>query len=139
MSCLEAGAPTAPGGHCFHQKMITARSFQIVTGESLPGARAQSLVRGPCAQWAGAPRPRCPCCHPGRPVAEAEAPRLSSCWRTGCLSWWASGLSPGPGPQQTPSWATPHLWGGRVLQTGLWDRRAQPTENPTCREKSQVE
>ena len=46
MSCLEAGALTAPGGHCFHQKMITALSFQVVTGESLRGASTRSLVRG---------------------------------------------------------------------------------------------
>jgi len=37
------------------------------------------LGQGACAQWTGAPHPRCPCCHPGRPAAEAEAPRLSSC------------------------------------------------------------
>lgn len=56
----------------------------------------------------------------------------------------AGELAARPGGQACPlglvasrlqSWATPHLWGGRVLQTGLRDRRSQPTESPTCRER----
>ena len=47
-------------------------------GEPVWGQRTV-LGQGACAQWTGAPHPRCPCCHPGRPAAEAEAPRLSFC------------------------------------------------------------
>lgn len=89
----------APGGHCFHQKTSRLSASGPSRGVGLGGARAQSLVSGPSGQD---PCPRCPhrrCL--GRPVAEAKAPRLASCWRTGRPSWW-TGLSPGPGRQQTP-------------------------------------
>lgn len=47
--------PVAPGGHCFHQKVITALSFQVVTRDSLHGASAQSLARGPALGGQGPP------------------------------------------------------------------------------------
>lgn len=121
MSCLEAGAPrVAPGGHCFHQKVITALSFQVVTLDSLHvWGQCAVLGQGPCARGQG-PGPRH---HPGGPVAEAEAPRLGSCWMTGCLPW-GRVPCPRPGPQQTPLWATPLSLGRMCPPTDLTEGTA---------------
>ena len=132
MSCLEAQeSPMALGGHCFHQKTIKAVSFWAVTGGG--AGWGQSTVLG---QWALGPVDRTP----------APAARGGQLLRLKPQGWPRAGeLAARPGGRvacplglvdsRLQSWATPHLWGGRVLQTGLRDRRAQPMESPTCRER----
>lgn len=129
MSCLEAGVPHGPG-----------RSLLPPENDQGGGAGwGQSTVLG---QWGHVPSGQDPPA-PAAPTAAAQGgqllrPKPQGWPRAGELATRPGGqvaCPPGLVASRLPSWATPHLWGGRVLQIGLRDRRAQPMESPTCRER----